>query len=300
MVVESLLRGAVAVLLVDDDIDSRLQYSAAEGEYSIRPTVPIIRLRKQVADQVLASSGLSLEGLAARGQALCGSQRRWELIELGLEISVDITLSEPAMVQASSVIGILRGTDAQLNKQVVIVSMSLDGGGITADGHVLQRANASLAPVGTVLEILRLWHTQGFQPRRTLMFAAWAGAEWQYSGAHAYLDEYARYSILETAAVVNLGGLGDGSAMLLAQGDANLVDLFQRSAEAGGAQSAPGELIWHPYEVALGTPAIKIEWEDARLPAVEDVAAALDPTLLGQAGHAVNLMLITLSREYDY
>lgn len=300
MVVESLLRGAVAVVLVDDDIDSRLQYASAQGDYSVRPTLPVIRLRKDVASQLLSSGGLSMETLAAKVQTRCGGRHPWELTDLGLTANIRLTLSQPEVVQAVSLIGVLRGTDAQLNKQVVMVSMSMDGGGSTADGRLLQRANAGLAPIGTVLEILRLWHTQGFRPRRTMMFAAWAGAEWQYSGAHAYLDEYARYSILETAAVVNLGGLGGGSATLLAQGDDTLVDLFQRCAEAGGAQAGTAELLWHPYEVALGTPALKIEREGARVPVADDVVTALDPTLLGQAGHALNLMLITLSREYEY
>lgn len=300
MVVESLLRGAVAVILVDDDIDSRLQYASSDGDYSVRPTLPVVRLRRDAANALLSSGGLSFEALAARAQALCDSPRRWELTDLGLTASIKITLSEPVVVQAASVVGILRGTDAQLNKQVVIVSMSLDGQGRTADGHLLQRASAGLAPAGTVLEILRLWRAQGFQPRRTMMFAAWAGAEWQYSGAQVYLDEYARYSILETAAVVNLGSLGSGSGTLLAEGDASLVDLFQRSAESAGAQAGTTRMLWHPYELAFGTPAIKLESGGARMPAVDDVVEALDPTLLGQAGHTLNLMLITLSREYQY
>lgn len=300
MVVESLLRGAQAVVQVSDDIDSRLQYARADGEYSVRPTLPVIRLRKDVADQLLSSSGHNLAALAVEAQTLCGGRRLWELTDLGLTARISFTLSLPVKVQADSVIGILRGTDAQLNKQMVMVSMSMDGGGSTADGRVLQRANAGVAPTATVLEILRLWHTQGFQPRRTMMFAVWAGADWQYSGAHAYLDEYARYSTLETTAVVNLGGLGAGRGALLAEGDATLVDLLQRSADAAGTTAGPGAFHWFPYETALGTPRVKIEWEGARLPAFDDIAGALDSGLLGQAGHTLNLMLITLGREYEY
>ncbi len=97
-----------------------------------------------------------------------------------------------------------------------------------------------------------------------------------------------------------MGSLGGGSGTLLAEGDASLVDLFQRSAESAGAQAGTTRMLWHPYELAFGTPAIKLESGGARMPAVDDVVEALDPTLLGQAGHTLNLMLITLSREYQY
>ncbi len=299
-VVEAMLRGAAAVIVVDRDFASRLQYAEPGGEYSVRPLLPVIRLGTSAADDFLDSLGLSSQQLSAPAVLACEGARKWAARELGTLARISVQLSEPTPTRVTSVVGVLRGTDAQLNKELVIVSMNCDGGGALADGRVLQAANEGVAPISTVLEMLRLWKASGFHPRRTIMFAVWAGGQWQYPGASAYRDEYARYSTLETVAVVNLGGLGRGSGELLADGDANLVDLLIRSAEASGVSARDGELLWHPYESALGSAAIKIEWEGARFPSASDVVGELDPVLIAQEGQTINLLLITLSREYDY
>ena len=134
------------------------------------------------------------------------------------------------------------------------------------------------------------------------MFAAWAGSDWQYSGADEYLATFEPYSILETVAVVNLGGLGRGGEELLVEGDGGLVDLLLRSAEASGVTARETALQWRPYQTAFGrAPGIKVAWDlPQRIPASGDTVETLDMTQLGRAGQTINLMLITLSREYAY
>jgi peptide/nickel transport system permease protein len=296
---EALIRGAAGILLITDDVASRLQVADAEGDYLVKPWLPVFRIRPATADTLLAADGLSVSQLLQWIQDWNGEQV-WQMRELQARVHMAVELAPAQEVTSDNVLAVLRGTDATLNKQLIVVSAHYDGMGRLPDGTLLQGANDGAVGVATMLEILRLWKASGFQPRRTMMFAAWTGGEWEHSGAHEYLSAQAQYSILETVAVVNLDSLGRGGDELLVQGDAQLVDLLLRSAEASGVSAREAETARWPYQRAFRAPTATIGWAGGQIPVREDTADRLDEGKLSQAGQAINLMLITASREYDY
>jgi len=293
--VEVLLRGAVGILVVTDDITPRLQLSAADGEYLLPPSLPIIRISTSTANALLAADGLVVEQLASPS-----SGSAWQKHELKGLLRIRLSLSPVQEVSSDNVLAVFRGSDATLNKQLVIISAHYDGPGQQPDGTVLQQASQGASAIATMLEIARLWHERGFKPRRTVMFAAWTGGEWQNSGAHEYLSSQAPYSILEIVAVVNLNGLGRGTE-LIADGNPRLLDLLLRSAEASGLPARQGSLRSYPYQSAFRADAVTVGLSDSDPPVpMDDTAELVEPEQLGRAGQAINLALITLSREYDY
>jgi ABC-type dipeptide/oligopeptide/nickel transport system permease subunit len=297
--VEALIRGAVGILLISDDIVPRLQVADPEGDYLVKPWLPVFRIRPAAADEILAADALTVSQLQEGIQDWEGEQA-WQMRELTTRVRMALELSPVQTVTSDNVLAVLRGTDAALNKQLIVVSAHYDGVGRLPDGTLLQGANHDAVGVATMLEILRLWKASGFEPRRTMMFAAWTGGEWEHSGAHEYLTAQAQYSVLETVAVVNLDGLGRGGDELWVQGDAQLVDLLLRSAEASGVAARAGDTVRWPYQRAFRAPTATIGWADSQIAVGEDTADLLDAGKLSQAGQAVNLMLITASREYDY
>ncbi len=299
-VAEALIRGAIGLLLVDDVAPSRLQLAQADGQYLLRPTLPVFSISVATADAILAADGLSVEQLRSSLDQVANAGRLWEMHDSVSRIRMGIELSPVREVQTDNVLGLLNGTDAALNKQLVVVSAHYDGLGRQPDGTLLPGANDGPSGLATMLEILHLWKTSGFQPRRTVLFAAWAGMEWEHSGAHEYLQTLGRYSALETVAVVNLDGLARGAGNLLVQGDARLADLVLRSAESSGTRAAAGSLTCHPYETAFQVPTVSVGWAGSQTPPLQDTFDTLNPDRLGEAGQVVNLALITLSREYAY
>jgi hypothetical protein len=297
--VEALIRGAAGILLITDDIAPRLQLANPEGDYLVKPWLPVFRIRPATADTLLAADWLSVSQLL-EWIGDWNSERAWQMRELQARIYMALELSPVQKVTSDNALAVLRGTDATLNKQLIVVSAHYDGMGRLPEGTLLQGANDGAVGVATMLEILRLWKASGFQPRRTMMFAAWTGGGWEHSGAHEYLSAQAQYSVLETVAVINLDGLGRGGDDLLVQGDAQLVDLLLRSAEASGVTAREGVTARWPYQRAFRAPTVTIGWAGSQIPVREDTADLLDAGTLSQAGQAINLLLITASREYDY
>jgi ABC-type dipeptide/oligopeptide/nickel transport system permease subunit len=297
--VEALIRGAVGILLISEDIAPRLQLADPQADYLVKPWLPVLRINAATADALLSADGLTVSQLEQSIQAWDSAQT-WQIRDLQTRVHMALELSPPQEVTSDNVLAILRGTDATLNKQLIIVSAHYDGPGHLPDGTLLQGANDDAVGVATMLEILRLWRASGFQPRRTMMFAAWTGGEWAHSGAHEYLVAQAQYSILETVAVINLDGVGRGGDALWVQGDPQLVDLLLRSAEASGFSAREGQVVRWPYERAFRAPTASIGRSGGPIPVREDTVEMLDAGKLSQAGQAINLMLITASREYDY
>jgi len=299
-VVEALIRGAVGILVIDEDITPRLQLADPQKEYLRPPMLPVFRISPATANVLLATDRLSVEELLQKIAQPADKASPWEMHELSAHVHMALTLSPVYTITTDNVVGLLEGSDAKLNKELVVVTAHYDGAGRQPDGTVLEGANDDAAGVATMLEILRLWTRRAFQPRRTMLFAAWTGGEWEYSGAHEYVASQAPYTILETVAVVNLDGLGRGSNELLIGGDAKLVDLLLRSAESNGIPAREGDISHYPYQNAFKAPTVTVGWSDDGIPPQEDTVDRISVSQLGAAGQAINLALITLSREYEY
>ncbi len=299
--VEALLHGAEGIVVINDnDITPRLQLADSDKDY-LRPVVlPIFHIKAAAADELLAPDGLSVEELIQQSAQPAPEEPPWEMHELSRRLHMRLELSPVHEVTTDNVLGVLRGADAQLNKQLVIVAAHYDGAGRQPDGTVLQGANDGASGVAVMLEILRLWTARGFQPRRTMYFAAWAGGEWEHSGAHEYLTVQSPYSVLEIAAVINLDGLGRGGNELRVSGDAKLADLLLRTADSNGVPAREGATGHHPYQNAFRAQNLTVGWADDGLPPTEDTIDNINVAQLSVAGQAINLALITLGREYDY
>ncbi len=298
--VEAQIRGAAGLLLITEDITPRLHLGHQNEDYLRPPELPIIRISPTAADRLLAPEGLSVqtlrEELADQATTLEGWRVRW----LTQPVLVRVILSPVQEIRTDNVLGVFRGSDAQLNKQLVVVATHYDGPGRQPDGTVFTSANDGATGVGVMLEILRLWSSSGFQPRRTVFFVAWTGGEWDHSGAHEYLQSQAVFSVLETAAVVNLNGLGRGGSDLIVSGDSRLVDLFLRAADSSGVPATEGDTLDYPYQTAFRARDLAVNWRLDGIPPSEDTTDKISISKLGEAGQAINLALITLGREYDY
>ncbi|MEJ7709074.1 MAG: M20/M25/M40 family metallo-hydrolase [Pyrinomonadaceae bacterium] len=106
------------------------------------------------------------------------------------QIQVAGRLAEPDQRQTHNVIGELRGTDARLSREVVVISAHLDHLGVRGDesgDQIYNGADDDASGVIAVLELARALGT-GVRPRRTVYFVLFGSEENGGYGAQYFLD----------------------------------------------------------------------------------------------------------------
>ncbi|MBC7223476.1 MAG: M28 family peptidase [Anaerolineae bacterium] len=305
---EALIRGAAGVLWVTgdrpEDVRSQAQLTGDPDEYLRRPTLPVFRIRRQVAEALVAPAGLHLEDLEARLQEEPTGEGPWFVQDLAAQVRMAVSLSPPQEVALVHVLGSITGKDIALDEEVVIVGAHYDGLGTDPDGTIFPAANDDASGVGVLLEVARLWHERHMDPRRTVVFAAWAGGVLDAGGPVAYFDAPAGgISYLQTVAVFQLDNLGAGDEVLLVNpGSRRLADVMVASAREAGLAVREDPTVYHPYQgqVKARVPSVLVSWANSWRPPDEDALARIRPERLRAAGEAVNLALIRVSREPSF
>ena len=165
-----------------------------------------------------------------------------------------------------------------------------------------------------MLEIIEQWSEQGFQPRRTVLFAAWAGGELPYSGAHTFRDQstfLSRYEISAAVHLDRLGGTGgDGLVVRNLGARDNIFDLLVASASKLDVNVSEGLALRRHYQQLFTGEygddygglygSLVVTWGDTEPKLELDTLDRIDPEHLRQATEAVNLTLITAAHEPRY
>jgi len=318
---EALIRGAQGVLIISNDVTPRNQVLSNDyNGYLERPTLPVLRITPATADAILASNGLDVEAVRKEiaqleNAAANGKGQRWTTRELAARVRVRLQFKPPETVTLYNVVGLLSGADASLADELVIVSCHYDGLGRALDGTRYPGANGNASGVATMLEIARLWQEQAFQPRRSVLFAAWAGGELPYSGAHYLRDKPGGFmSHYDIAAVIHLDRLGGtaGDELVVRQMGRrdNLFNLLLSSAARLDVDVAQGLALRHHYQRVFsgeygdqfggryGT--LIATWGDPKPALAADTLDNIDPQHLSQAAQVINLTLITAAHEPTY
>ena len=188
-------------------------------------------------------------------------------------------------------------------------------------------ANDNASGIGVLLEIARVWHEAGYQPARTVVFAAWNGQESGQLGSTFYV-EHPVFPIEDTVAVIQLDAVGggegyylevtglidqDGYLLYIMQAADDIVDgrlhLNYETEGAGSTRVRPEaffsvtgrqgltELSDHlPFRDA-GIPALMVRWRGAderNLP--EQMADEVNPDWLNYTGRMVSMAAMMLAR----
>ena len=159
--------------------------------------------------------------------------------------------------------------------------------------------------VAVMLEIARLWHETGHQPRRTVLFAVWAAQEVGQVGLRRYVQAPA-VPIEDLVAVLHLGAVGGGEGYYLgAEGDMDQDGLLrftmERAEEVLDGRLSVSSPPTRDDPVALfreaGIPTLRLRWREAsRENWPTEYADEVQPYRLGVTGRMVTLALMALAR----
>ena len=311
--IEALVRGAQAVVVITEKATPHLDWADPRGFYMEQPTLPILHVRPEAAERLLQLGGHSVADLQAMADELVATGARpgwrtpgWRTLDLDIRLRGRVELSEPETMTGYNVLGVLPGNDVGMDENTLMLSTHYDLPEPNPDQPFLAASDGP-GGVGIMLEMARLWRHEVFKPRRTVLFAVWAGGYHNISGAATYLREYTPYQTLPREAVVHLGSVGAGRPysgdprLLVSQEASPMQDLLERSGQVVGI---PVEAVnhWpHAYCQEMGTKAVVIGWKAAPDPYTgADTPEHLRKDRMQQFGELVNLAFITASRQYYY
>ena len=307
-----------ALIVTDDPLTFERRYLYRGVVWQSPPMQPVMLITPQVAERLLATAGSSLADLEGLAANLAPGQIA--TTDPGATVRLRAAVADNEDGKYLNVVGFIPGTGSftgarqgmGMDSQAVIVSAYYDGLGVGPDGTLYPGANDNASGVAAMLEMARLLKQGPYQPKRTVVFIAWAGGERGESlSLENVMGARPGFSLFTPEAVLELSGVGAGSGEGIALGDGSsyrLVRLYQEAAGRVGASTTtrgrgPHYRLYAPPGFG-GRSALSlyVSWDGsdraAHTPA--DTVEALDPDKLERAGQSTLLTLLVLSREVNY
>jgi peptide/nickel transport system permease protein len=305
------LSTAGGVLAVTDDPQLLQRRDLLTGSFR---AVPVLWITPEVADRLLASTGVTWAELTAAAADLepGGVYRTAEGAPVHIDIPGDN--SEDISEKYYNVIGYVPGTASEqgLDSQVILVSAYLDGVGTSPGGTLYPGANDNASGVATLLEVARIVKNSPFPPKKTVMFVVWNGAE-RHESLSLVKTMAGRlgFNLYDVEAVLEISGTGAGSGEAVALDPDSSYRLVRLLQNAGSRLGIPTTTRGRDPHFGLrvlpsvgGRKALTayVSWDgaDATAHLPEDSVANIDPQKLSLTGRLVTLVTTFLSRETNY
>ncbi|MCA1553666.1 MAG: M20/M25/M40 family metallo-hydrolase, partial [Chloroflexi bacterium] len=197
---------------------------------------PVLRVSREVADELLQGSGATLQSLEDRvnrsGAAFLATPNR---------VKLSVKLAPVREATTKNVIGVLPGADPALSSEVVIVGGHYDHVGADPGGAVFEGANDNASGAGVVVGLAEYFAKNNVRAKRTLVFAAWTGEEAGLVGSRFYVD-HPIFALNQTKAYVNLDvvGAGSGDGLTITNDSPSVASVARAAAQDVGVPSAGG------------------------------------------------------------
>ncbi|NIM90867.1 MAG: M20/M25/M40 family metallo-hydrolase [Candidatus Aminicenantes bacterium] len=131
-------------------------------------------------------------------------------LETGVKtfISVKATFDEKRPTR--NVLAKITGSDKTLKDEFIMIGAHMDHLGISPRGEVMNGADDNASGTAVVMEIARQMKLDRAKPKRTVIFALWAGEEQGLLGSRHYTD-HPPYPIEKTITYINMDMVGQGT-----------------------------------------------------------------------------------------
>ena len=285
---------------------------------------PKLLITSDVAQRLLNHTGRSVQELRLEADALAPGEILQVETDISATVSVQGTARDGFPVQ--HVISYLPGTvcgdqlgrtGLSLADQVILVMVQYDSPATNLGEAGYVAANDNASGVAVMLEAIRVLQETGYQPFKTILFAAYSGEG--YEDGH-YTPDLEPEGVLQAApgfstgyeveAVVRLRGLGAGGDRLAlnATGNLRLLKAFQEAARRVGVRTLTVEdaidigVIYEGKgidDTGQDAPQITLSWQgwEDTAKTAKDTVDTLSSVQLERAGRTLALALMTLGRE---
>lgn len=229
--------GAAAVIFVSD----RMIKFSYPPRFDAQ-TLPSVLVTEATADELIAGSGKRVADLQRqideqqRTLAAGGTPAPLSF-EAPSRVRIAVPLTPVREIEATNVVGLLRGSDADLFKRAVLVGGHLDGVGSDPDGTAFQAANDNASGPAVTIEVARALVARRSELKHSVIFVAWAGEEQGLFGSAHYASQMVAIPGRSESliAYLNLDVVGCcGSTLGASDESASLHGRIRRAAEAEG------------------------------------------------------------------
>lgn len=205
--------GAVALVAINMSERCRsneVQSHIFSGFGSHQPTFPILQPTRQCGESLLQDEDRSIDSTLSLMNTLHTPQSY--LLRKKFTININ-ALYQPKAITCN-VVGMMKGSDRILSKEIVVVGAHLDHVGMQGETCLFPGADDNASGIATLLETARLLSISEEKPRRTIVFVCFSGAESQYVGSQVFVSNFPKLSQVDAFVNIECVGNGDSIAVL--------------------------------------------------------------------------------------
>lgn len=218
----------VVVNLAKSCAPNEVQGKVYNGEGPHLATFPVIQPTRACGERLLQGEYMSLQQAIDTIQSTMRPQSFH--MRKKFEIRVDARYHPSALTH--NVVGIYPGSDKKLANEYIVVGAHLDHVGMQGETCLFPGADDNASGVAVLLETARMLHEAFLQPRRSVVFVLFSGAEQQFLGSQIFVSNFSALKNIE--AFVNIECVGTGDS-LVALGNKQFPDLFQVACDMDSA-----------------------------------------------------------------
>ncbi len=289
VVTEALRQGMVGVLFLTSN-DTRVQIKSSYVINLQPQNLPSLTLTRATVNAILARAGQTIETASSRGPFATGVRMR-----------MSVKLQPIVPVTVSNVLGLLPGTDPQLQTRVVLIGGHYDHVGRDPNGTVFQGANDNASGTAVTMAIAKLFTSLKIRSKASVLFVGWGAEEAGLVGSEFYVKN-PKYALSNTLAslVLDVVGRGGGSR-LFAEGNPDaLLETIRSSAAAVqlpvGTENGGGGSDHEPF-LNANVPSVLFIWEDSvvTIHRADDTIEKIDPAKLRATGMIAAMTALNLT-----
>ncbi|MFM2219151.1 MAG: hypothetical protein RL240_3469 [Planctomycetota bacterium] len=239
-------QGAAGAIIIHTDASAGYPFSVIQTswtgeEFELKDSAgPRLDMKAWLTEsatrELIALAGLNLETLRAQANS-----RDFKPVPLGISLSTQIECSARERITAN-VLGVLPGSDPKLAQEYVVFMAHHDHIGMAADrdergDNIYNGAIDNASGTAALLTILQAITSSGYQPKRSILFAA-VGAEEQGLLGSRYLAEHPPIPNGKLSALINIDGVNflgpTHDVQVIGLGKSSLDQLVQSAATKQG------------------------------------------------------------------
>jgi len=142
-------------------------------------------------------------------------EKKPQSLATGVKTFVSVNATFNPKTPTRNVLSKISGADKNLKDEYIIIGAHMDHLGVSPMGDVYNGANDNGSGTVVIMELARALKQSGLKPKRTIVFALWAGEEQGLLGSRYFADHPTPGLPLEKAAAnINLDMVGIGSGKI--------------------------------------------------------------------------------------
>jgi hypothetical protein len=271
------------------------------GKELYKPDFAMLSIESEVTNFIFRDLKTELRHLTRE----IDSKGKPQSFETGVKAFVSVNAIFDEKRPSRNVLAKITGSDKNLKDEYVVIGGHMDHLGITPMGDVMNGANDNASGTAVAMEIARIMKLNRAKPKRTVIFAAWAGEEQGLLGSRHYAD-HSPFSMDKTVAYINMDMVGHGSGKMPFQGvyyGPQIWSLLKKKLSKDildyvtPARGGPGGSDHTPF-LEKGVPGFFIITRGAlKYHQVRDEADLINPEMLKKTGDFVHAAVKILASE---